>query len=134
MTETFQNRLNFLFATRLSPDGDEYSLREVSKGTGEGISPTYLQNLRRGSYQNPSQEKVRVIAEFFGVPASYFFDNGASKAYKEELDERLREAISDPKVKQIALKAMEMDEQTKALILHLMKKVKEMAGTKEKPR
>lgn len=127
MTESFKDRLNFLFATKLSPDGDEYSLREVSSGTGGKISPAYLQKLRTGGYENPSRDKVKALADFFGVPQSFFYDNGTTKVYVKEIDKNLKEAILDPKVKEIALRAMGTDEQTKALIIHLLKKTKELS-------
>ena len=45
---SFAELLRHLFATRLSPRGRPYSLREVSEGTGGKLSIAYLSLLRRG--------------------------------------------------------------------------------------
>ncbi len=128
MTETFKDKLNALFATKLSPDGNKYSLREVSKGTGGKISPAYLQNLRKGTYKNPTYEKIKTLADFFDVLPSFFYDEEpARKHLEQDREEELKRLLADPQIKEIALRAVEMDDQTKTLVLQLMKKAKELS-------
>ncbi|MDI6892720.1 MAG: helix-turn-helix transcriptional regulator [Actinomycetota bacterium] len=130
MAETFKDKLNFLFATKLSPDGDKYSLREVSKGTGSKISPAYLQNLRKGTYKNPTYEKIKALADFFGVLPCYFYNEEAARKYYEQDCEELKKMLADPQIKEIALRATEIDDQTKTMVLQLIKKAKELSEKK----
>ena len=126
MNKTITEKINFLFSSKLSPDGDEYTYEEAAKGTDGVLSPSYIWNLRKGKKKNPSKDKIVALAHFFNVSPSFFFDEGnAEKTF--EIDERIKNIINDPKVKQIALRALELNERNKDFILTLVEKAKELA-------
>lgn len=81
---TLAEKLTRLFQTVRSPDGDEFTYGEVvAEINARGIaktSDTYLCDLRNGTKDNPRIKHVEAIAEFFGVPATYFLDGDESAA------------------------------------------------------
>ena len=122
----FAQRLNTLFETRLSPDGDEYTLTEVRNATRGLLSIAYLSMLRSGDIAQPRLDKVQLLADFFGVSVSYFTDGvGAGDA---EISEALRQALAEPEVRALALRAGELGPDERALYLRLLDYAKEMAA------
>ncbi len=81
---TLAEKLTRLFQTVRSPDGDEYTYGEVvAEINARGIaktSGTYLCDLRIGKKDNPRIKQLEAIAEFFGVPVTYFLDGDESAA------------------------------------------------------
>jgi len=81
---TLAEKLTRLFQTVRSPDGDEYTYAEVVAGiNARGVaktSDTYLCDLRNGTKDNPRIKHLEAIAEFFGVPVTYFLDGDESAA------------------------------------------------------
>jgi transcriptional regulator with XRE-family HTH domain len=118
---SFADLLNHLFATRLSPKGRPYSLREVSEGTGGKLSIAYISLLRRGGTVGmPSADKVRALADFFGVDMQYFL--GAHSAAREQgmIDAELEQALANPQVRDIALRASHMGAEQRRLLMQIM--------------
>ncbi len=74
--EHFAAVLNMLFRTRLTATEDgrtrPYRLREVAQGTG--ISIGYLSDARHGNIDNPSLDKLLLLARFFGVSPTVFLE------------------------------------------------------------
>lgn len=125
MKSNITEKINFLFATKLSPNGDEFKYEEVAKGTERMVSASYVWNLRKGKKDNPSREKIEAIAKFFDVAPSYFFgDEGAKRNYR--VDKRLDEILADPLVREIALGTLNLSDDAKELILTMVKKAGEL--------
>ena len=86
---TFAERLDYLFQTVKSEDGpptmDEVAARISAQG-GERVSSAYLSALRRGVRDNPSLRTIEALARFFGVPATYFFDDGTAEEVRSQLE------------------------------------------------
>src|SRR5690348_11162592 len=86
---SFAARLDHLFRTVHPQNRGEYSYREVAKAIedahGPTISASYLQQLRTGAKDNPTKRHIEALAGFFGVPAAYFFDDGAAARIDDEL-------------------------------------------------
>jgi ESX-1-secreted protein regulator len=104
---SFSARLDHLFRT-VHPQGrGEYSYREVARAIevdhGTTISASYLNQLRTGVKDNPTKRHIEALAAFFGVPPSYFFDDGDAARIDKELD--LLAALRDSGVRQIAMRA-----------------------------
>lgn len=93
-------RLNWLFEKIRRPDGEPYSLREVAdrineeankaRGEGriddaEGISYSYIGQLRNDEKRNPKLSHLRGLARFFGVPVAYFTDETITAEVRHEL-------------------------------------------------
>jgi transcriptional regulator with XRE-family HTH domain len=105
----FADRLNHLFATVRAPSGREYTNAEAALATD--VSATYIGYLRRGTRDNPSVETVRGLARFFGVRPSYLVDDepDGDDTAKPQLYGRLAEALRNPAVSRLAMRAAQAD-------------------------
>ena len=119
-------QVNLLFRVFLSPDGDEYTLQEVSEATGGRISPGYLSLLRSGKRNNPSAQVVHALAEFFQVPAGFLFGEGLPEPEGDQTGQ-LEEALEDPLIKKIALRSHGLNSETKKLVLLILEREKRLA-------
>ena len=73
----FAQKLESLFQTVTKPDGSQYTEVEVEVAAakmGYKLTNSYIRKLRDGSSQNPSYEKIIVLAKFFKVSPAYFFE------------------------------------------------------------
>ncbi|MGJ7908238.1 helix-turn-helix domain-containing protein [Actinopolyspora sp. H202] len=89
---TFAGKLAHLIATVHPPDRGTYSYREIEAGIRHlpgAMSAQYISQLKTGTRTNPKIHYVEALAEFFGVPAGYFFD--------DEVTERIDAQIADLK-------------------------------------
>ena len=107
---TLAERLNRLFEI-VRPRGEErqYTNSEVAAATG--VSGTYIGYLRRGVRDNPSVDTVQALARFFGVRPSYLVDDDVDdqQAASTEAQVRLFQALDDPGIRQLALRAAAAD-------------------------
>lgn len=53
---------------------------------GVVVTVQHLSSLRNGRRDNPSAKMLAAIADVFGVPLDYFFDEEAEKRVNDELD------------------------------------------------
>ena len=106
--------LNHLFATRLHPEGRPYTLTEVAKATG--MSVPYLSILRKGTIGAVSFQRVVALAQFFHVPLDYFNQEGP---LVDQMDDRIREALTKPLVPEITLRAGQVGTVQRALVLQM---------------
>ncbi len=80
MTEhfTLAEKLERLFQSVRSPAGREYTYAEAATGINARgiatISAAYLCDLRNGMKDNPRVKLIEALADFFGVPVTYFLD------------------------------------------------------------
>ncbi|MEU4674108.1 helix-turn-helix domain-containing protein [Amycolatopsis sp. NPDC023774] len=102
------DKIDQLFHVVRRPDREQYSHEEVARAcreaTGESFSTTYLWQLRTGRRDNPTKRHLEALAQFFGVPPAYFFDDGQSVKIAEEL--ALLGALRDAGVRDVALRAI----------------------------
>jgi transcriptional regulator with XRE-family HTH domain len=125
----FSQRLNYLWATRLSPRHTPYTLREVHEGTGRKLSLSYLSLLRKGKVAAPSGEKLQLLADFFGVPISYFTAAQVPQELSQaDIDPELWDALRNPMVREMALRAARMGREEWELVLHMMHHAQELVG------
>jgi transcriptional regulator with XRE-family HTH domain len=121
-------RLNRLFQTVHARGQSEYSNEEVAEAIrqrgGPTISAAYLWQLRKGLRDNPTKHHLEALAEFFGVPAAYFFDDAESVQIAAELD--LLMALRDAPVRQIALRAFGLSAQSLRTIAEIVENVREL--------
>jgi transcriptional regulator with XRE-family HTH domain len=107
--------LNHLFATRLAPEGRPYTLTEVSKATG--MSVPYLSILRKGTIAAVPFQRVEALARFFHVSLDYFSQAGPPV---DTLDDLVREALAQPLVREVALRAGKVGTAQRALMLQML--------------
>jgi transcriptional regulator with XRE-family HTH domain len=123
----FADLLNHLFATHLSSRGKPYTLKEVSEGTDGFFSIAYLSLLRRGGIERPGIERVRRLAEFFGVEISYFLGEDPTADMRQAAREAaLDQAFADPQVREFALQAASYTLEERTLVLTLLDQVRQL--------
>lgn len=123
------DKLDRLF-TIVRPSKGEYTHEQVAKAIeerdGPTISASYLWQLRRGLRDNPTKKHLEALAEFFGVPPSYFFDEDESERVDAELD--LLAALRDASVRQVALRASGLSAQTLRAITEMIDRARQIEG------
>jgi transcriptional regulator with XRE-family HTH domain len=120
--------LNQLFATRLAPSGRPYTLTEVAKATG--MSVPYLSILRKGTIGAVSFQRVDALARFFHVPLDYFSQQGPPA---DPIDDLVREALAQPLVRELTLRAGKVGTAQRALVLQMLEHADQMLQTLADP-
>lgn len=105
-------RLEYLFNLRVRPDGQPWSMRQVSaaaKEQGVALSVGFLHDLRRGIKKSPNMQQIECLAKIFGVWPGYFFQDDKTL---EEMNRRLRtlDALENDRVASIAMRARNLSE------------------------
>ncbi|MEV0845483.1 helix-turn-helix transcriptional regulator [Streptomyces sp. NPDC049954] len=126
-THTLASRLNQLFSTVRSEAGREYSNEQVAAAIrlkGVTISQSYIWQLRKGTKTNPTLRHLEALADFFGVPAAYFFDNETGDRVGEQL-KRLAEAhpvqgSAPSDVRLMAMRAGELSDERRRQVMDLL--------------
>lgn len=126
-------KIDHLFRT-IHPGGrGEYSFEEVAEAIrqqgGPTISATYLWQLRRGLRDNPTKKHIEALADFFGVPPAYFFDDDAMARVDAELE--LLTALRDGGVRQVALRASGLSPASLEAIRDMVERVRQLEGLPE---
>lgn len=85
-----------LFKVYHHPNGHEYSYQEISNALNGELDPSYIAKVRKGVIKNPGRDALKLLCQFFQVPASYFFPeletlNGAERQVNER--ETIRMAL-----------------------------------------
>ncbi|MEU4422107.1 helix-turn-helix transcriptional regulator [Actinoplanes sp. NPDC024001] len=141
---SIRDRLNFLFETVRPVGKPRYSVREVAEAIkrdqGFDISAAYINYICTGERENPGVQQIRALARFFGVPAAFLLDDGDQSHVTRELDqlraavevtEKLRaadDAMDDPCVRVIALKARGLSPSHLKLVSTMLDQVREIEG------
>jgi transcriptional regulator with XRE-family HTH domain len=104
---TLAEKLDHLF-TVVQPAGPgEYTYEEVAEAiaakSGPTISSSYLWLLRKGRRDNPTVHHVEALAQFFGVPVAYFFDDEAAETVDAQL--KWLAAMRDHRIRGVALRS-----------------------------
>lgn len=123
-------RVDHLFRTVRPQAGREYSFGEVAEALrakgGPTISATYIWQLRKGLRDNPTKRHLEALADFFGVPPAYFFDDEETRRIDAEL--ALLTALRDAPVRQIALRANGLSTKSLEAIAEMVERVRELEG------
>ncbi|MGW5250217.1 helix-turn-helix domain-containing protein [Streptomyces sp. NPDC004129] len=129
MGRSLADKLNHLFAI-VKPRGDqEYSNEYVAAAisrAGVAISQSYIWQLRKNKKTNPTFRHLQALADFFGVPAAYFFDDDVTDRVEGQLSllraeqERLDKAIGSGDVKLMAMRAGELSPERRKQVMDLL--------------
>lgn len=123
------DKLNHLFATVRARGGQEYSNEQVATAIGEAgvaISQSYIWQLRKNKKGNPTLKHLQALADFFGVPAAYFFDDAVTDRVEGQLaimkaeQERLDTAVGSSEVKLMAMRAGELSPARRKQVMDLL--------------
>jgi transcriptional regulator with XRE-family HTH domain len=127
---TLAQKLDHLFRTVHPGSRGEYSFEEVARALqargGPTISATYLWQLRKGLRDNPTKRHLEALADFFGIPPAYFFDDAVTARIDAEL--RLLAALRDGSVRQIALRAAGLSPESLGAIAEMIERVRQLEG------
>lgn len=118
----FARRLDYLFKTIQRSDGSEYSYEEVQDGTGKAVTAAYIWRLRTGKATNPGYWVIKALSDFFGVEPNYFFqdEEQASEMAARQANANLADRFQESSVKDIALRASELDDAGRKAILGMI--------------
>ncbi|WP_030055242.1 MULTISPECIES: helix-turn-helix domain-containing protein [Streptomyces] len=123
------DKLNHLFATIKPRGGREYSNEYVAGAIGKAgvaISQSYIWQLRKSKKTNPTLRHLQALADFFGVPAAYFFDDEVTDRVEGQLSllraeqERLDKAAGSGDVKVMAMRAGELSPERRKQVMDLL--------------
>ncbi|MDI3422995.1 helix-turn-helix domain-containing protein [Streptomyces luteolus] len=128
---TLAARLNHLFevihpAGRSRPYSNDEVAALLHEQGGPTVSGTYLWQLRTGRRDNPTKRHLEALADFFGVPVAYFFDDDVARRVGSDLEtlQRLREAG----VQNVALRAVGLSPKSMDAVLAMIDRVRELEG------
>ncbi|MQA10401.1 MAG: XRE family transcriptional regulator [Pseudonocardiaceae bacterium] len=129
-SRSLAEKLNYLFASQVSQDGQEYSNEHVATAiTTQGdakISQSYIWQLRKAKKDNPTYKHLQALAGFFGVPVSYFFDDEVTDRVNQQLQSlkservRLRELAGDSDAQLMAMRAGELSPHRRQQVMELL--------------
>jgi transcriptional regulator with XRE-family HTH domain len=132
-TRTLAEKLDHLFRTVHPRNRGEYSYEEVAEAIrrrgGPTISANYLWLLRKGLRDNPTKKHLEVLADFFGVPVAYFFDDELAARIDAQLD--LLATLRDANVRQLALRAAALSPESLRAIADMVERARQLEGVPE---
>lgn len=120
-------RLNRLFELVHPPDRGPYTNQEVAEllreRGGLTLSHVYLWQLRTGRRSNPTRRYLEALAEFFGVPVAYFFEDATAVKVESELElvRRMRESG----VQRVAARVAGLSPQSVDQVLAFIEQIRE---------
>jgi transcriptional regulator with XRE-family HTH domain len=126
---TLAERLDQLFASVPRPDGQEYTNEYVANAVtakGVTISQSYIWQLRKQKKDNPTLKHLQALADFFGVPPAYFFDDAVAGQIDEQIEalraerERLSEDSSGTEAQLMAMRAGELSPDRRRQVMELL--------------
>ncbi len=134
--KTFADRLNHLFATVRAPHGGEHSNEHVAQivaaRTGATCSREYIRLLRAGERTNPTVRHVQALADVFGVPVAYFFDDQVERDVNQDLEARqLQDAMRDAGVRHVAHRMVGLSDASLRTVLDVVEHVRKLEGLAE---
>ncbi|MGW7022500.1 hypothetical protein [Streptomyces decoyicus] len=106
--------------------------KEIREKTGGTISGTYLWELATEKKSNVTLEQLDVLAQFFGVPPAYFFDDQVTETVNSQL--ALLTALRDAQVQGMALRAIGLSQKSLKSINEMIERVRELEGLPDEDR
>lgn len=132
-SRTLAEKLDHLFHTVRPAGQGEYSFEDVSATVrgrgGPTISASYIWQLRKGARDNPTKKHLEALADFFGVPPSYFLDDAAAGRVDAQLE--LLTALRDTAVRQMALRASGLTEESISAVAETIERLRQLEGLTE---
>ena len=131
--KTLAEKVDLLFRTVRAPKGGEYSYEQVAKAVksagGPTISASYLWLLRQGQRDNPTMRHLEALANFFGVPAGYFFDDELAASVHEQL--AVLALLRDHDVRKVALRASGLSRESLSTVTEIVDRMRMLEGLPE---
>ncbi|TSE00398.1 helix-turn-helix domain-containing protein [Skermania sp. ID1734] len=125
----FATRLNRLFDMAQPVGRKPITNSEVVKAlaaSGHHISNPYLSQLRSGQRTNPSEATITALARFFKVRPDYFFDDEYADTTEHDL--RLVNQLKNRALRQLAVLAFDLSEESRHMLGALAEKLRQTEG------
>lgn len=123
-------KLDHLFRAVHPPGRAEYTYeevaRELARRSGGTFSATYLWQLRKGIRDNPTKRHLEALADWFGVPVAYFFDDDVAESIDSELD--LLVTMRDARVRHVALRSAGLSEASLEVVQAVIEQARRLEG------
>lgn len=124
------DKLNHLFATVPAPTRSGlYSNEAAAQALADrGVSVTgvHLSHLRAGRRDNPSAKLLAALADLFGVPIGYFFDDTMEESINAELESLI--ALRDTRVKSLMQRAQGVSPKSMRHLEAILDQIRQMEG------
>jgi len=122
LQRSFAAKLAHLIATVHPPDRGPYSYREIEAAMKDRdlppISGAYINQLVKERRDNPAMSVVQALAEFFGVPPGYFFDDQITARIDAQLEELAR--WRDTEARETAERIMQLGPRDRRTVTNLI--------------
>jgi len=123
------DKLGELFRT-VHPRGKEHTYEHVATtirdGGGPTVSATYIWQLRKGLRDNPTKHHMQALADFFGVPPAYFFDDEVEERVRAQM--QLLATLRDRGVRQVATRAAGLSPRGLHAVEEMIKQIRLVEG------
>ncbi|NED47129.1 helix-turn-helix transcriptional regulator [Amycolatopsis sp. SID8362] len=131
---SFAERLAHLIATVHPPDRKPYSYREIATGvadqTGVSMSATHVQQLAVGARKDPKRSHIQALAQFFGVPVTYFFDDEVAGQVDQQVEDVV--AWRDAEARTLAQRAMRLSPRDRETVTALLDQLSSYDDTRRR--
>ncbi len=131
---TLSDKLDHLFKV-VHPARGEYTYEQVAAGIRERgiatVSGPYLFQLRSGARDNPTKRHLEAIADFFGVPVGYFFEDDLAARVDSQLE--LLASLRDAGVQHIATRSLDVSPEGRRVIADMVELIRRQEGLDRKP-
>jgi hypothetical protein len=102
------------------------------------LSASLLRYLRSGERDNPTIQTLEALAQFFGVPVAYFYDDDAAARIEQQLSQlqamaALQQALQRDGVQQLATRMGELSDGGIAAIAQLVDLLLEKEHGRRRP-
>ncbi|MEU4248769.1 XRE family transcriptional regulator [Amycolatopsis sp. NPDC026612] len=131
---SFAERLAHLIATVHPPDRKPYSYREIAHAvagqTGVTMSATHVQQLAVGARKDPKRSHIQALAQFFGVPVTYFFDDEVAGQVDRQVEDVV--AWRDDEARTLAQRAMQLSPRDRETVTALLDQLSSYDDTRRR--
>ncbi len=121
---TLAEKVDYLFRWVHPRDRKPFTHPEVSQATG--LSTGLLSALRSGKNANPTKETMERLAQFFGVPAAFFFDDQTADEVTAQIG--LVAAMRDAKVANTAARMVGLSAASVEAVIALTEQLRKIEG------
>lgn len=131
---TLAEKVDHLFRV-VHPAGSEYTYEQVATGIRKRgiatISGPYVWQLRHGVRDNPNARVLEGLADFFGVPVGYFFDEDLAAGVDSQLE--LLASLRDAGVQHIATRSLNLSPEGLRVIADMVELIRRQEGLDHQP-
>jgi transcriptional regulator with XRE-family HTH domain len=123
---TLAEKVDYLFRHVHPRDRKPFTHPEVSQSTG--LSTGLLSALRSGKNANPTKDTMERLAQFFGVPAAFFFDDQTTEEVTAQIG--LVAVIRDAEIANAAARMVGLSAASLEAVVALADQLRKIEGGK----